>query len=62
MMHSNFSVCSNWNALVAAAKTMNKLSLWMKMALFSDLRYFLPLVEESVRVLVLSKARNRPAT
>ena len=38
----------NWNTLVAATETMNKLSLRMKTALFTDLRYFLPLVEGSI--------------
>ena len=61
MLRSNRGVCFNWNALVAAAETTNKLSLRMKTELFTDLRYFLPLVEGSVRVLVASKARNRPA-
>ena len=28
-----------WNALIATAETTNKLSLWMKMALFANLRY-----------------------
>ena len=50
-----------WNALIAAAETTNKLSLWMKMALFANLQYFLPLVEGLIRVLVPSKARNKPA-
>ena len=61
MPRSNRGVCFNWNALVATAETTNKLSLGMKMALFTDLRYFLTLVEGSVRMLVPSKARNRPA-
>ena len=61
MLLSNGGVCFNWNVLAAAAETTNKLSLWMKTALFTDLRYFLPLVEGSVRMLVPSKARNRPA-
>ena len=60
MLRSNRGVCFNSNALVAAAETTNKLSLRMKMALFTNLRYFLPLVEGSVCVLVPSKARNRP--
>ena len=53
-------MCFNWNALVAAAETTNKLSIQMKTALFTNLQYFLPLVEGSVCVLVPSKARNRP--
>ena len=53
-------MCFNWNALVAAAETKNKLSLRMKTALFTNLRYFFPLVKGSVCVLVPSKARNRP--
>ena len=60
MLRSNHGMCFNWNALVAAAETTNKFSLWMKAALFTDLRYFLPLVEGLVRMLVPSKARNRP--
>ena len=52
-------VCSNWNALIAAAETKNKLLLRMKMALFTNLRYFFPLVKWLVHVLALSKARNR---
>ena len=50
-------MCFNWNAHEATAETTND----KKMALFTDLRYFLPLVEGSVRILVLSKARNKPA-
>ena len=50
-----------WNALVAAAETTFKLLLWMKTALYTDLRYFLPLIDGSVRRLVSSKAENRPA-
>ena len=60
-MRSNHSVCFNWNAIIAATETTFKLLLWMKTALYTDLRYFLPLVEGSVRMLVLFKARNRPA-
>ena len=60
MLRGNRGVCFNWNVLVAAAETMNKLSLQMKTALYTNLWYFLPLVEGSVCVLVLSKARNRP--
>ena len=56
MLRSNCSVCLNWNALVAAAETLNKLSLRTKTALFTNVQYFLPL-----RVLVPSKVRNRPA-
>ena len=33
--HCATGVCSNWNALVATAEKMNKLSLQMKMALFN---------------------------
>ena len=55
MLRSNRSVCFNCNALVATAETTNKLSLQMKTASFTDLRYFLPLVEGSIRVLVPSK-------
>ena len=61
MLRNNRGVYFNWNALVAAAETTNKLSLRMKTALFTDLRYFLPLVEGLVHMLVPSKARNRPA-
>ena len=50
-----------WNALVAAAETTFKLLLWMTTALYTDLQYFLPLIEGSVRMLVASKAGNRPA-
>ena len=46
MMCSNRDVCSNWNALVAAAETKNNLSLRMKTALFTNLRYFFPLVKD----------------
>ena len=35
MLRSNHGVCFNWNALVAAAETANKLSLQMKTALFT---------------------------
>ena len=35
LLRSNRGMCSNWNALVAAAETKNKLLLWMKSALFS---------------------------
>ena len=56
MLRSNRGVCFNWNALIATAETMNTLSLWMKTALFTNLRYFLPLVEGLVHVLVPSKA------
>ena len=42
------------------AETKNKLSLRIKTALFSNLWYFFPLAKGSVRVLVPSKARNRP--
>ena len=59
MLRSNRGVCFNWNALVAAAETMFKLLLWMKTALYTDFRYSLPLIE--VRMLVPSKAGNRPA-
>ena len=62
MLRSNRGVCFSWNALVAAAETTFKLLLWMKTALYTDLRYFLPLVEGSVRMLVPSKAGNRPAS
>ena len=55
MLRSNRGVCFNGNALVAAAETTNKFSLRMKTALFTNLRYFLPLVEGLVHVLVLSK-------
>ena len=44
-----------------AAETMNKLSLRMKTAIYTNLRCFLPLIKGSVSVLVPSKARNRPA-
>ena len=49
-----------WNALVAAAETTNKLSLRLKTALFTNLWYILPLIDESICVLVPSKARNMP--
>ena len=39
-LRSNRDVSPNWNALLAAAETKNKLSLRMKTALFTDLRYF----------------------
>ena len=39
-LRSNRDVCSNWNALVAAAETKNRLLLRIKTALFTDLRYF----------------------
>ena len=55
MLRSNLVVSFNWNALVAAAETTNKLSLRVKTAFFTNLRYILPLVEGSVRVLVPSK-------
>ena len=55
MLLSNRGMCFNWNALVAAAETTNKLSIRMKTALFTDLQYFLSLVEGSVRMLVPSK-------
>ena len=58
MLRSNHGVHFNWNALVAAAETMNKLSLQMKTALFTDLWYFLPLVEGSVCMLVLSNIQS----
>ena len=45
MLRSNRNVCSNWNALVAAAETKNKLLLWMKTTLFTNLQYFFPLVK-----------------
>ena len=62
MLRSNRGVCfTDWNALVAAAETTFKLLLWMKKALYTDLRYFLPLIEGSVHMLVPSKAGNRPA-
>ena len=61
MLRSNCGVCFNRNALIAAAETAFKLLLWMKTALYADLQYFLPLIEGSVRMLVLSKAENRPA-
>ena len=60
MLRSNRSMCFNWNALVAAAETTFKL-LWMKMTLYTDLLYFLPVIEGSVRMLVPTKAENRPA-
>ena len=34
-----------FNALVVAAETKNKLSLWMKTASFTNLWYFFPLVK-----------------
>ena len=40
MLHSNHGMCFNWNALVAAAETTNKLSLRMKTALFTNLQYY----------------------
>ena len=52
MLRSSRGVCFNWNALVAAAETMKKFLLQMKMALFTNLRYFLPLVEVLVCMLV----------
>ena len=61
MLPSNCGVCFNWNAIVAAAETTFKLLLQMKTALYADLRYFFPLIEEWVRILVPSKAGNRPA-
>ena len=60
MLRSNHDLCSNWNAQLAAAETKNKFSLWMKTALFTNLRYFFPLVKGSVHMLVPSKDRNRP--
>ena len=47
-------MCSNWNALVAAAETN---SLQMKTALFTVL---FPLVNKSVHMLVPSKAGKNP--
>ena len=47
MLRSNHGVCFDWNALIATAETTNKLSFRIKTALFTDLRYFLPLVEGS---------------
>ena len=35
MLRSNRGMCSNQNAMIAAAETTNKLSLRMKMALFT---------------------------
>ena len=61
MLPSNRGVCFNWNALVAAAETTFRLLLRMKTALYTDLRYFLPLIEGLVGRLVPSKAGNRPA-
>ena len=61
MLLSNRGMCFNWNEIVPAAETMNKLSLRMKTALFTNLLYFLPLVDGLIHMLVASKARNRPA-
>ena len=52
MLPSDRGACFNWNTLVAAAETTFKLLLWMKTALYTDLRYFLPLIEGSVCMLV----------
>ena len=41
--YNNSGVCSNWNALVAAAETKNKV---MKTAVFTNLRYFFPLIKD----------------
>ena len=60
MLCSNRGMCSKWNAQVVAAETKNRLSFRMKTALFTDLRYFFPLVKGSVRALAPSKARTGP--
>ena len=60
MLCSNRGMCSNWNAQVATAETIKEYSFRMKTALFTDLRYFFPLVKGLVRILVPSKARKGP--
>ena len=62
MLRSNHGMCFNWNALIATAETTNKHSLQIKTALFTNLWYFLPLIEGSVCMLVLSKARKQASS
>ena len=62
MLRSNRSMCFNWNVLIATAETTNKLPLQIKTALFTNLWYFLLLVEGSVCMLVLSKARKQASS